>query len=105
MTGTVDAEKIATSGGVAPGGNVRKIVCMIAVVGVYLTGLAFWNQVSGIAREAPNFQTNLTSEITSLSSRVQSPRRFMQPAGHCRPSRRQKARSREPEASSQKLAA
>ena len=32
MTGTVEAEKIATSGGVEPGGNWRKIVCMIAVV-------------------------------------------------------------------------
>ena len=32
MTGTVDAEKIATSGGVVPGGSVNRMVCTIAVV-------------------------------------------------------------------------
>jgi predicted PurR-regulated permease PerM len=47
------------------------IVCLIAVMAIYLTGLAFWNQVSGIAREAPNFQSNLTGEITSLTARLQ----------------------------------
>ena len=48
------------------------IVCFFALMGIYLTGLAFWNQVSGIAREAPNFESNLTAEITALSARLQN---------------------------------
>jgi len=48
------------------------IVCAFAVMAIYLGGLALWNQVSGIAREAPNFQSNLTAEITSFSARLQS---------------------------------
>ena len=48
------------------------VVCAIAVMAIYFTGLSLWNQLSGIAREAPEFQNNLTAEIVSATNKLQS---------------------------------
>ncbi len=48
------------------------IVCLIAVLALYFTGAALWNQLSGIAREAPELQKNLTKAVGRTTAAIQS---------------------------------
>lgn len=48
------------------------LVCVFAVLTIYFTGLALWNQLSGIARDAPELQKNLTSAVVGTTARIQS---------------------------------
>lgn len=47
------------------------VVCVVAVLALYFTGLALWRQLSGIAREAPELESNLTRAVESATARVQ----------------------------------
>lgn len=59
------------------------VVGLIAIMGLYLAGLATWNQVSGLADEAPAFKKHLTTFITTVSDRMtgleQATTRFFTP--------------------------
>jgi predicted PurR-regulated permease PerM len=48
------------------------LVCVIAVLTLYYTGLALWNQVSGIARDAPQLQRNLADTLEGATNKIQS---------------------------------
>lgn len=48
------------------------IVCLVAVLTLYFTGLALWNQLSGIARDAPQLQKNLTRLLEGTTSKIQN---------------------------------
>ena len=47
------------------------LVCLVAVTGIYVAGLLLWNELSSIARVAPDFSSNLTAKITSATTRLQ----------------------------------
>jgi len=47
------------------------MVCVIAVLALYFTGLALWNQLSGIARDAPELQKNLTKTLEGTTAKIQ----------------------------------
>ncbi len=47
------------------------LVCVIAVMTLYLAGQALWNQLSGIARDAPELQKNLTRTLEGTTSQIQ----------------------------------
>jgi predicted PurR-regulated permease PerM len=47
------------------------IVCLVAVLILYFTGQSLWNQLSGIARRAPELQNNLTALVESTTARLQ----------------------------------
>jgi predicted PurR-regulated permease PerM len=59
------------------------IVGLIAILVIYLGGLAAWNQVAGLAGDAPVFRDHLSAFITGVSDRIQkvedSTRRFVIP--------------------------
>lgn len=47
------------------------VVCGIAVAALYLIGLSLWDQLSKIARDAPEFKNNLAAAVESVSEKVQ----------------------------------
>jgi predicted PurR-regulated permease PerM len=47
------------------------IVCAIAVTTVYVTGMAIWTQLSGIARDEPELRRNLTKTLEGTTSTIQ----------------------------------
>jgi len=47
------------------------LVCLVAVLALYLAGLMLWNQLSDMARVAPNFASNLTAKITAATGRLE----------------------------------
>jgi predicted PurR-regulated permease PerM len=48
------------------------IVCVVAVLALYFVGHALWNQLSGIARDAPELQRNLTKTLEGTTAKIQS---------------------------------
>jgi predicted PurR-regulated permease PerM len=46
-------------------------VCLFAVLVLYLAGLMLWNQLSEMARVAPNFAGNLSAKVTGATSKLQ----------------------------------
>ena len=48
------------------------VVCVVAVLALYFTGMALWNQLSIIARDAPELQKNLTKTVTGTTAKIQS---------------------------------
>ena len=48
------------------------LVCIFAVMALYFAGASLWRQLSGMAREAPELQNNLTAAVESTSARFQS---------------------------------
>jgi len=48
------------------------LVCAIAVLTLYFAGMSLWNQLSGIAREAPELQGNLISAVERTTAEFQS---------------------------------
>jgi predicted PurR-regulated permease PerM len=47
------------------------MVCLFAVVVLYLAGLMLWNQLSDIARVAPNFAGNLAAKVSAATNKLQ----------------------------------
>jgi predicted PurR-regulated permease PerM len=47
------------------------IVCLVALLALYFTGLAAYRQLSGIASDFPAFKENLASFVEDISDRVQ----------------------------------
>jgi len=47
------------------------LVCVVAVLAIYFAGLSLWNQLSGIARDAPELQKNLTKTLEGTTTRIQ----------------------------------
>jgi predicted PurR-regulated permease PerM len=47
------------------------MVGAIAALGLYFAGLAAWNQLSGLAVDAPAFQDNLSGFISGITDRIQ----------------------------------
>ena len=47
------------------------VVCVVALLMLYLAGLAAWNQVSTIASDVPALRQNLTALIEGVSDRIQ----------------------------------
>ncbi len=47
-------------------------VCIIAVLTLYFVGHALWNQVSGIARDAPELRKNLTRTMEGTTAKIKS---------------------------------
>ncbi len=48
------------------------IVCLVALLTLYFTGLAAYNQLSGIANDFPAFKENLATFVGGISDRVQN---------------------------------
>ena len=48
------------------------MVGAIAALGLYFAGLAAYNQLSGIARDVPEFRQNLSGFITGAADRIQN---------------------------------
>lgn len=48
------------------------IVCVVAVLTLYFTGAALWNQLSGIARDAPQLQKNLATLLEGTTTKIQN---------------------------------
>jgi len=48
------------------------LVCLVAVLTLYVAGLSLWNQLSGIARDAPELQNNLTAAVERATAKIQS---------------------------------
>ncbi len=47
------------------------LVCAVAVLAIYFASLSLWNQLSGIARDAPELQKNLTTTLENTSAKIQ----------------------------------
>jgi len=47
------------------------LVCLIAVLSLYYVGQVLWGQLSGIARDAPQLQQNLTHVLEGTTAKVQ----------------------------------
>ncbi len=47
-------------------------VCVVAVLTLYFVGHALWSQLSGIARDAPELQKNLTKTLEGTTAKIQS---------------------------------
>lgn len=47
------------------------VVCMVAVTVLYFAAFAAWNQLSGIASDAPALKENITRAVDAVSSRIQ----------------------------------
>ena len=47
------------------------VVCLVAVTFLYFAAFAAWNQLSGIAEDAPALKENITSAVDAVSSRIQ----------------------------------
>ena len=47
------------------------VVCLVAVLALYFTGQALWNQLSDIARDAPELQKNFTRTLEGTTSKIQ----------------------------------
>jgi predicted PurR-regulated permease PerM len=47
-------------------------VCVVAVLTLYFVGHALWNQLSGIARDAPELRKNLTTKLEGTTAKIQS---------------------------------
>jgi predicted PurR-regulated permease PerM len=65
------------------------MVCAVAALGLYFVGLAAYNQVSGLAIDAPAFKDNLSGFITGITDRIQyledTTSRFLIPARKSEP--------------------
>ncbi len=48
------------------------VVCLIAALGVYLAGLAVYNQVTGVAGDFPAFKEHFASFVGGVSDRIQA---------------------------------
>lgn len=48
------------------------LVCVVAVLAIYYAGLSLWNQLSGIARDTPELQKNLTRTLEGTTTRIQT---------------------------------
>src|SRR5258708_17161526 len=48
------------------------VVCLVALLALYLTGLAAYRQLSSIASDVPAFKENLANFIDNVAARVQS---------------------------------
>ena len=46
-------------------------VCLFAVMVLYLAGLMLWNQLSDMARVAPNFAANLSAKVAATTGKLQ----------------------------------
>jgi predicted PurR-regulated permease PerM len=47
------------------------LVCIFAVLAIYVIGLSLWRQLSVIAREAPELQNNLTKTVEGATEKLQ----------------------------------
>ena len=47
------------------------VVCLFAVLVLYLAGLMLWNQLSEMARVAPNFAGNVAAKVSAATSKLQ----------------------------------
>ena len=47
------------------------VVCLVAVTVIYFAGFAAWNQLSGIANDAPALKENITKAVDAVSTRIQ----------------------------------
>jgi predicted PurR-regulated permease PerM len=47
------------------------VVCLFAVLVLYLAGLMLWNQLSEMARVAPNFAGNLAAKVAAATNKLQ----------------------------------
>ncbi len=47
------------------------VVCLFAVTVIYFAGFAAWNQLSGIANDAPALKENITKAVDAVSTRIQ----------------------------------
>jgi len=47
------------------------VVCLFAVLVLYLAGLMLWNQLSEMARVAPNFAGNLSAKVATATNKLQ----------------------------------
>ena len=47
------------------------VVCLFAVLVLYLAGLMLWNQLSEMARVAPNFAGNLSAKVAAATNKLQ----------------------------------
>jgi predicted PurR-regulated permease PerM len=47
------------------------VVCLFAVLTLYLAGLMLWNQLSEMARVAPNFAGNLAAKVSATTNKLQ----------------------------------
>jgi predicted PurR-regulated permease PerM len=47
------------------------IVCVIAAMTLYFTGMAIWTQLSGIAKDAPELRRNLTKTLEGTTTTIQ----------------------------------
>jgi len=48
------------------------VVCVVALLGVYLAGLAVYNQVTGVASDVPAFKEHLSGFIGGVSDHIQA---------------------------------
>lgn len=48
------------------------VVCLVAVTVIYFAGFAAWNQLSGIANDAPALKENITKAVDAVSTRIQA---------------------------------
>jgi len=67
-----------------PRGLASLVVCAVALLALYFTGLGAYGQISSVAGEVPAFKENLATFVESVSDRIQSVEdagaRFLVPA-------------------------
>jgi len=47
------------------------LVCLFALLMLYLAGMMMWNQLSDMARVAPNFASNLSAKVSAATNKLQ----------------------------------
>jgi predicted PurR-regulated permease PerM len=55
-----------------PRGLASLVVCVVALLALYFTGLGAYGQISGIAGDVPAFKENLANFVERVSDRIQS---------------------------------